>query len=82
MKNQIYDQLARTTLLPESLSSEILAGNVPPLEEIITPLLILEMDCEALTASDKSTWTDRRLARQCLAIAFLLAIVAAKDGGE
>ena len=80
LKSDIFRQIARNTnLLPESQASEILAGNVPPLEDIIIPLLIGTMDCEALTAADSnSTWTERRLARLCLILAFLLAIVAAK----
>jgi hypothetical protein len=80
LKNEIYGQLARTNLLPESQSAEILAGNVLPLEDIVMPLLIGAMDCEAVIACDsKSTWNERRLARQCLIIAFLVAIVAAKE---
>ena len=80
LKNEIYGQLARTNLLPESQSSELLAGNVPPIEDIVMPLLIGAMDCEAMIGCDsKSTWNERRLARQCLILAFLLAIVAAKE---
>jgi hypothetical protein len=77
MTNTILEQLSRSTLLPSSLSAAILAGNTPPLEEIVTQLLIAEMDCEGLTASDpKSSWTERRIARQVLVLAFLLAIVS------
>jgi hypothetical protein len=81
LKSDIFGQLARNTnLLPESQSSEILAGNMPPLEDIIMPLLIGTIDCEALTAAgSNSTWTERRLSRQCLILAFLLAIVAAQE---
>jgi hypothetical protein len=53
---------------------------VPPLEDIIMPLLIGAMDCEAMIGCDpKSTWAERRMARQCLILAFLLAIGAAKE---
>jgi hypothetical protein len=80
LKNEIYGQLARTNLLPESQSSELLAGNVPPIEDIIMPLLIGAMDCEAMIGCDPtSTWNERRLARLCLILAFFLAIVAAKE---
>jgi hypothetical protein len=80
MRNEIYGQLARTNLLPASQSSEMLAGNVLPLEDIIMPLMIGAMDCEALIGCDPtSTWNDRRLARLCLILAFLLAIVVAKE---
>ena len=78
--NDIYSQLARTKLLPDDLAAAILGGNVPPLHGIIMPLLIGAMDCEAMTVCDsQSTWIERRLARQCLILAFLLAIVAAKE---
>jgi len=80
MINAIYSQLARTNLLPKQKSSEILAGNVVSCEDIIMPLVIGAMDCEAVTNSDsKSTWTERRLARQCLIVTFLLAIVATTE---
>ena len=80
MRKEIYGQLARTNLLPETQSSEMLAGNVLPDEYIIMPLLIGAMDCEAMTTCDsKSTWNEKRLARQCLILAFLLAIVGAKE---
>jgi hypothetical protein len=80
VKSEIYGQLARTNLLPDSQSSEILAGHEPSLEDIIMPLLIGAMDCEAMIGCDPtSTWNERRLARQCLILAFLLGIVAAKE---
>lgn len=78
MKREINNLLAHSGLLPESQSVELLAGKVPLLEDIITPLLIVQLDCDALTASDAdSSWSERRIARQCLAIAFLLAVLAA-----
>jgi hypothetical protein len=77
--DQIYDQLARTGLLPEGLSAAILAGDTPPLEDIVLNMLICSMDCHAMTECDvKSTWTERRIARQCLVIAFLTAILASQ----
>jgi hypothetical protein len=77
MNDKIYDQLARSGVLPDDLSESILSGVVPPLEEIVMPLVICSMDCHAMTDCDsKSTWTERRLARQCLVIAFLTAILA------
>jgi len=78
----IPDQLARTKLLPDDLAAAILAGNTPPLEELVTNLLISEMDAEAMTASDpSSSWTEKRLARQCLAMAFLLALHGSDEPG-
>jgi hypothetical protein len=80
MKNEVYGQLARTNLLSQSQASEILAGNPPPLEDIIMALLIGAMDCEKMIGCDpKSTWNERRITRQCLILAFLLAIGAAKE---
>ena len=80
LKNEILGQIARTNLLPESQSAEILAGNVLPLEDIIMPLLIGALDCEAMISCDPhSTWNERRLARLCLILAFLLPIVVAKE---
>jgi hypothetical protein len=77
MNNWIYGQLARSGLLPDDLSESILSGTVPPLEEIVMPLVICALDCHALTYGDtKSTWTEKRIARQCLVIAFLTAILA------
>lgn len=80
MKNQIYDQLARTTLLPAEQAAQILAGSFPTLGETITLLLICAMDCEAVIGCDpKSTWNERRQARLCLILAFLLAIAVDKE---
>lgn len=77
MNDKIYDQLARSGVLPDELSGAILSGIVPPLEDIVMPLVICSMDCEALTYGDaKSTWNEKRIARQCLVIAFLAAILA------
>ena len=80
MNDQIYGQLARSGLLPDDLARVILAGNVPPLEDIVMNLVICSLDCHAMTDCDsKSTWTERRLARQCLVIAFLAAILATQS---
>ena len=40
MKTEIYNLLAHSGLLSDSQSVELLAGKVPPLEEIITPMLM------------------------------------------
>ncbi len=58
MKSQVYDQLARSGLLPADQSAAILAGNMAPLKDIVMNLLICSMDCHAMTDCDvKSTWT-------------------------
>jgi hypothetical protein len=53
----------------------MLAGNTPPLDEIVMALVIGAMDAEAVVRADpKSSWNERRIARQCLAVAFLSAM--------
>jgi hypothetical protein len=72
---EIYDQLARTGLLSDEMEKAIRFGDGPPLKEIVLDLVIGAMDAEAVVRGDpQSTWNERRIARQCLAIAFLSAI--------
>ena len=74
---KILDQLARTGLLPDDLSKPLLAGNTPPLEDIVMALVIGEMDAHAVVVGDpKSTWNEKRLARMALGVAFMAAMVA------
>lgn len=76
----ILDQLARSTLLPSSMSSSILAGEEPPIEDIVMTLIYGSIDCEAMTRNDpKASWIDRRIARQVLTIAFLSALLHARE---
>ncbi len=71
----VLDQLARSTLLPEEMAAAILAGRNVALEGIVTELAIGTMDAEAVTRNDRnSTWNERRLARQSMAVAFLSAL--------
>jgi hypothetical protein len=73
--NSIYDQLARTGLLPSEVSGEILAGKTPPPSEVVLHLVIAAMDTHAVTDGDpKSSWTERRISRQNLGLTFLLAL--------
>ena len=47
--NNILDQLARNTgLLPDDLATAILAGEMPPVEEIAMALVIGAMDAHAV----------------------------------
>lgn len=70
------DQLARTSLLPESASAAIFSGKNPPLSDLIPHLVVGSMDADALTACDKnSTWTERRISRQLLGLTFLTAFL-------
>ena len=72
----ILDQLARNTgLLPDELATAILAGDMPPVEEIAMALVIGAMDAHAVTVGDpQSTWSEKRLTRMALAVAFLAAM--------
>ena len=74
--NNILDQLARNTgLLPDELATAILAGDMPPVEEIAMALVIGAMDAHAVTVGDpQSTWSEKRLTRMALAVAFLAAM--------
>lgn len=78
---RILDQLARSTLLcDDEMVAAIFAGEMPPLGEIVLALVIGAMDAEAVVRGDtKSTWNERRIARQCLALAFLEAIACVKE---
>jgi hypothetical protein len=81
--NDILGQLARTNLLPDDLAEAILAGNAPPLQEIVLALVVMNMDAEALICGDdRSSLTERRLAKMVLAIAFLSAMAAAGESKE
>jgi hypothetical protein len=73
---EILIQLARnSTLLPGDQATAIFAGSTPPIEDIVMALVIGSLDCEATVRNDPaSTWNERRIARQCLAVAFLSAL--------
>jgi hypothetical protein len=77
----ILDQLARNTgLLPEDVAAAILAGNPPPLEEIVMALVIGAMDAHAVIVNDQqSSWNEKRQARMALAVAFLAAMAVLGD---
>jgi hypothetical protein len=63
------------------MSASILAGNMPPLEEIVMALVIGATDAHAVTVGDqKSSWNEKRLARMALAVAFLSAMAAVAEG--
>ena len=75
MKNVIYAQLAHSSLLPDDLAAAILAGNTPPIEELVFHIVIGAMDAHAVTVGDpQSSKNERRIARMVLAVAFLSAM--------
>ena len=76
MMNEVYDQLARTNILPKDMAARIFSGDPPPLSEIVMHLVYTGVDADALTYADPtSTWNEKRIARQALTIAFLQAIL-------
>ena len=79
--NNILDQLAYNTgLLPDDLATAILAGDMPPVKEILMALVIGAMDAQAVIVGDpKSSWNEKRLARMALAVAFLSAMAVVGD---
>ena len=80
MKTDILEQLARSTLLPHSVSVEVLAGTETSIGEIVLDLLIRSLDAEALVSGDAdSTWNQKRLARQLLIVTFLSALAVARN---
>jgi phosphohistidine phosphatase SixA len=75
MKNDIYAQLAHSSLLPDDMAAAILAGHTPPVEELVMALVIAGRDVHAVVAgSGESSWNEKRLARMVLAVAFLSAM--------
>jgi len=79
--NRILDQLARSGLLLDDLAKPILAGDTPPIEELVMALLVGAMDAHFVLAGDpNSSWNERRLSRMALAVAFLAAMAVL--GGE
>jgi hypothetical protein len=76
LRNSVLDQLARTTLLPTSLLSSILAGNPATTEEIVMALLHHSIDCEVVMANDPdATWPEKRIARAVLSATFANALL-------
>ena len=82
MRMSVIDQLAYNTgLLTDDLATAILAGDMPPVEQIVMELVIGAMDAHAVVVGDpQSTWNEKRLARMALAGAFLAAMAVL--GGE
>jgi hypothetical protein len=71
-----FDQLARTSLLPEPISSGIFSGKTPSISEVLMHLLITAQDAHFLVTGDpKSSWTERRLSHQNFVNAFMLALL-------
>jgi hypothetical protein len=84
MRMSVIDQLAYNTgLLPDDLATTILAGDMPPVEQIVMELVIGAMDAHAVVVGDpQSTWNEKRLARMALGVAFLSAMAIVGKTGE
>ena len=80
----ILDQLARNAgLLPDNLSAAILAGQTPPLKEIVLHLVIASMDAHEVVVGDpQSSWDEKRISRMGLVVAFLAAMAVVGKTGE
>lgn len=75
MKNDIYAQLAHSSLLPDDMAAAILGGNTPPIEDVVLHLVIGALDAHAVTVGDpQSSKNERRIVRMVLAVAFLSAM--------
>jgi hypothetical protein len=73
--NSLLRQLGNSTLLPDDLTAAILAGNTPPIEEIVLHLVITGMDAYFVTINDAmSSKRERCIAHLGLAAAFLSAL--------
>jgi hypothetical protein len=77
--NSLIQLAAR--LLPPDICAQIKAGAMPE-HEVAYHLCILITDCDALTDTEKSTWTDRRLSKQIRALAGLVMLAFAKEDGS
>jgi hypothetical protein len=74
--NVVLKRLLHTTLLSDSLAAEIRSGIVN-IAEIVDELLITAIDADAFVRNHaKSTWNEKRIARQVLVLAFLHALLA------
>lgn len=75
--------LAYSTLLPSYVSEPILAGNAPPLADVVDALLTHALDCEATLAGDSNTtMNERRIARAVATVAFLAALALHEDDSQ
>ncbi|MGJ5813697.1 hypothetical protein [Paludibaculum fermentans] len=79
---RIVRLLAHSTLLPSYVADPILAGNPPPLIEIVDALLIHALDCEATLADNlQDTLNHRRIVRSVCTAAFLAGLAIECDCG-
>ena len=78
--NNIMDQAARSELLSSEMSKAILAGDDKQLLEVLSELVMACSDAHALLIADSSTtMNERRLSRQLLAVAFMVALCGERN---
>jgi hypothetical protein len=79
--SRILKQLVHSGLLfDEDTVAAIIAGDARAMENVVTDLVIGVMDAETIVRNDSmSTLTEKRIARQGLAVAFLAAIAWMKE---
>ena len=78
MKNVLKQMALNTDLLGDDLKAAVLAGNTPPVDEIVLHLVIGATDAYAVTVGDlQATWIDKRAARMALAAVVLAAMALA-----
>jgi hypothetical protein len=82
LEHHLRQLAANTPILPPSMRTSILDGDPPPVEEVVQALLVFTLDAAAMTANAaESTWAERRLAWQCVAVALLVVIAGIERFG-
>ena len=80
--NSVLKRLAHSPLLPGYVNDPILAGNPPPVAEIVDTLLTHATDCLATLTNDPTTTLNQiRMVRASVAAAFLAALAIEVGGG-
>jgi hypothetical protein len=81
--NTVLNRLTHSPLLPSYITEPILAGNPPPLADIVDALLIHAVDCLATLTNDPSTTLNEiRTVRASVAAAFLAAMALASSHSD
>jgi hypothetical protein len=82
MTTELYDQIARTGLLPTEMETAIRKGKFPPITRLVNQLLITALDSHLITSGDSAaSWTERRLSVLCLVTVLILALaIEGKNG--
>jgi hypothetical protein len=81
---KLLQQLAlNSTLLPEDMAAAILAGNTPPVEDLVLQGVIGALDAHFVILGDpQSSWNEKRISRMGLVVAFLAAMAVLRGTEE